>query len=135
MNTTEKIHRAAGWARSRTSIARELCITDELLANEYVNVNHIVAVKELAEFFGVGRTTISQWYYRQADNGMPSPVKTIGSKGTIWDLEEVVLWWLNWKNPSKPKAGTLPANYKEILPNLERVLNNSDYPYIVVRLA
>jgi hypothetical protein len=76
----------------------------------FVRVEDLAGIKEIAEFFDVGRSTVSQWASRRSANKMPEPLKTIGG-GTLYDLQAVVEWWKNWKPTQGAKSGTLPLNY------------------------
>ena len=44
----------------------------------------LVGIKELADLFAVGRTTISNWYQRQNQDGFPNPVVDL-AMGPVWD--------------------------------------------------
>ena len=69
----------------------------------------LVDSKELAEFLGVGHSTV--WYFKS--KGMPSVTKMLGNKKSyLYDKQECLEWYKNrrkvtkvrGKNDSKPKA-------------------------------
>lgn len=93
-------------------------IVTELETHVWVRADHLFGVKELAALFFAdqsessranrqywGRTHISGWAARKAD--FPLPVARLG--GPVWDVTDVVRWWLAWKpTPGKPsKSGRL----------------------------
>jgi hypothetical protein len=80
--------------------------------NRCVNVDNLVGIMELADFFSVGRTTISNWASRRSLIGMPEPIKTLGM-GTLYDLEQVVNWWIGWKPAMGAKAGRPKHTFEE----------------------
>jgi predicted DNA-binding transcriptional regulator AlpA len=68
----------------------------------------LVGIAELATLFGVGRTTISNWYARQNTNAFPNPVVDL-AMGPVWDQADVVAWWKGYTPlRNMAKVGTLP---------------------------
>lgn len=73
----------------------------------WIASDDIVGIMELADFFEVGRSTISNWAAQRDRNGMPFPLKQLGS-GPVYSLLEVIRWWVNWVPGKGAKAGKLP---------------------------
>lgn len=67
----------------------------------------VVGIMELAEFFSVGRSTISNWAAHRAQNGMPEPLFVLGC-GPGYSMEAVKRWWIDWKPTNARKSGELP---------------------------
>jgi hypothetical protein len=90
-------------------------LLDDLLEaftqGEVVEVKDLAGILEVADFFGVGRSTISNWSARRKDNGIPHPVITLGC-GTIWNLRKMVPWWRTWNPPNGKKVGKLPPGWE-----------------------
>lgn len=77
--------------------------------DKMVQGRHLAGVAELAELFGVGRTTISNWHARTDKNGFPDPVAILAA-GPVWDRTDVVTWHaLYVPGRGKRKAGTTPT--------------------------
>jgi hypothetical protein len=81
-------------------------LTDRLLVLED-SFPQMVGVKELAKFFSVSSSTVTNWAFRQFDNGFPEPMKRLAA-GPIYRLSDVVLWYIRWHPRVGPKVGTLP---------------------------
>jgi hypothetical protein len=48
-------------------------------------------VAEVADLFGVPRTTASMWANRRAQTGFPEPVQVL-AMGPVYDMDAVRLW-------------------------------------------
>lgn len=84
-------------------------LSEAFTRSRWVAVEDAVGIKELAEFFAVGPSTVTNWANYRFRNGMPEPLKVNGS-GPVYSLREVVRWWINWKPSKGAKAGTLPIS-------------------------
>jgi len=49
-------------------------------------------VAEIADIYGVPRTTVSMWDARRDSNGFPMPVADL-RMGPVYDLQEITDWW------------------------------------------
>jgi hypothetical protein len=76
----------------------------------WVAADDAVGIMELADFFSIGRSTVTNWAAQRNSNGMPSPIKKLGA-GPVYSLREIVEWWMNWKPIKGAKVGTLPSDY------------------------
>jgi hypothetical protein len=56
-----------------------------------MNTRELAGIAEIAEEFGVPRTTASMWDTRRASNGFPEPVARLAA-GPVFDLAEVREW-------------------------------------------
>jgi hypothetical protein len=84
-----------------------LDLREAFTRSRWVSADDMVGIKELAEFFAVGPSTVTNWSAQRFRNGMPEPLKKLGAT-PIYSLREVVRWWINWKPSKGAKAGTLP---------------------------
>lgn len=82
-------------------------IEEAFTRSRWVEAQDIVGIMELADFFAVGRSTITNWSAQRFRNGMPEPLRKLGAT-PIYSLREVVRWWIDWKPSKGAKAGTLP---------------------------
>lgn len=48
-------------------------------------------IAEVADEFGVPRTTASMWLTRRDANGFPAPIETL-SMGPVFDMDKVRTW-------------------------------------------
>ena len=71
-----------------------------------VNINHLMGIAEVATFFDVNPTTVSNWAYRRTSNQMPQPVAELRC-GTIYDISQLLPWWIDWKPSKGSRAGTI----------------------------
>lgn len=67
----------------------------------------IVGIKEIASFFNLRPSTIANWAFRAFDNGFPDPVVRLGAT-PIYDLREIVSWYVHWHPRIGKKVGMLP---------------------------
>jgi hypothetical protein len=75
-----------------------------------VEAERLAGIAELAVFLDVRPTTVSTWYQRQERTGFPEPVAIL-AMGPVWDRDQVVEWWRNWKPlRNMPKVGSLPTD-------------------------
>lgn len=87
-------------------------IAETLETHVWVRADHLFGVGELARlFFGsdpdnpyYGRSHVTGWAVRRAD--FPPPVQRLGS-GPVYDVTDVVRWWLNWVAIKGTKSGSL----------------------------
>jgi hypothetical protein len=85
---------------------------DALETHVWTRADHLFGVGELARlFFGddpanpfYGRSHITGWASRRAD--FPPPVVRLGS-GPVYDVTDVVRWWLAWVPIKGTKSGAL----------------------------
>jgi len=76
----------------------------------WVSADDMAGVMELAEFFDVGRSTVTNWAATRARTGMPLPIRQLG--GTpVYSLHEVAVWWKRWIPIRNKKAGRIPTDY------------------------
>jgi hypothetical protein len=73
-----------------------------------VDPENLAGVAELGELFGVGRTTVSNWYDRRDRNGFPEIVLRLAS-GPIWNVDDVVKWYASYAPSKGHRAGALPT--------------------------
>lgn len=83
-------------------------IHEAFTRSRWVAADDIVGIMELADFFAVGRSTITNWSAQRFRNGMPEPLRKLGAT-PVYSLAEVVQWWRDWKPSKGAKAGTLPT--------------------------
>lgn len=93
----------AGTVLNELAQARE-----ELASGDYVKVDNLKGVADLATFFAIGASTVSGWYSNRDRTGMPEPVTFISEKIPCWDGQVVLDWWTSWVPRKGTKAGTLP---------------------------
>jgi hypothetical protein len=73
-----------------------------------VDPRNLVGVAEIARYFSVGKSTVSNWAARRRTNGMPLPVADPDC-GTIYDISQIIVWWANWEPIRGTKVGCLPT--------------------------
>jgi hypothetical protein len=76
----------------------------------WVAADDMAGTMELAEFFDVNRSTVSNWAVHRGSNGMPEPITKLGAT-PVYSLREVAKWWSGWKPSRGAKAGSLPVVY------------------------
>lgn len=74
---------------------------------ETVDPRCLVGVAEVSHLLGVGRSTVSAWYERRAHTSFPEIVTRLAS-GPIWDIEEVVSWFRDYKPSKGVRPGAMP---------------------------
>ena len=75
--------------------------------NRLVLPQNLMGIAEVAWYFNVGKSTVSQWASRRESIGMPEPVAALDC-GTVYDITELVPWWIGWNPVRGKKAGSLP---------------------------
>ena len=73
-----------------------------------VDTRLIVGVSEIAELFGVGRTTVTQWVARREASGFPLPVARILA-GSLWNVHDVLRWYEQYVPRKGAKPGRAPG--------------------------
>ena len=81
------------------------------MTTKMVKVESLAGVAEIANLLRVGRTTVSNWDERRERNGFPQRVKTLAS-GPVYDIEEVVAWYLEYSPSRGGRPGLTPVRDK-----------------------
>lgn len=84
-----------------------LDFTEAFTRTRWVAAEDMVGIMELADYFDVGRSTVTNWNAQRSRNGMPLPVAKLGAT-PVYSLAEVVAWWKAWVPSKGAKAGRLP---------------------------
>jgi hypothetical protein len=61
-------------------------------------------------FFGVSVSTVTNWQARY--EGFPKPVRRFSGL-PVFDIRQVVRWWIAWKPKNRAKSGRIPTNWKD----------------------
>lgn len=59
---------------------------------KYPRADRLKGTSELAAYFGVGKSAVSNWRSRRHKNKFPEPVTTL-QMGPVYDLDEVIRWY------------------------------------------
>jgi hypothetical protein len=82
------------------------------MAVSTIKVASLAGVAEIADLFRIGRTTVSNWDSRRDRNGFPERVKSLAS-GPLYDVEEVVAWYITYEPSKGGRPGTVPVRGKD----------------------
>lgn len=82
-----------------------------------VDPGDLVGVAELAEMFGLRRTTVSGWYTRRSETGFPEAVARLNAT-PVFSRTAVLGWWRDWVPVKGAKVGTDPGNAEESHPGV-----------------
>jgi hypothetical protein len=116
MMTTDKQIQAKLYVLERQTSADQYVHRTALELNEaftrtrWVAADDMAGTMELAEFFNVNRSTVSNWAVHRGSNGMPEPIVKLGAT-PVYSLREVAKWWIGWKPSKGAKAGSVPSVY------------------------
>ncbi len=110
-DVTKRLTDIAAWVMDEDVPPMVAELLDEIngafTRSRWVSADDMVGIMEIAEFFEIGRSTVTGWAAQRFRTGMPEPVKKLGAT-PVYSLEEVVRWWVNWIPFKGAKAGTLP---------------------------
>jgi len=83
-----------------------------LMSAEKVPVTAIFSSGNIAVFFGVSPSVVTNWAIRNSE--FPRPLRQ-GSTYGLYDIRKVVQWWIHWNPENGRKGGRLPENWKDYL--------------------
>lgn len=72
-----------------------------------IDVRRLGGVAEIADLLGVGVTVASNWHGKRERTGFPAALPVELARGALWDLQEVLVWWLAWVPRVRGKHGTV----------------------------
>jgi hypothetical protein len=108
LQTFERMLDTSTWVHDVDELLTEL---DKMLSSAvWVKAENLHGIKELAELFSVGRSTVTNWAADQPK--FPLPVARLGG-GPVYDALDVVRWWLSWTAAKSAKAGSVPDAWRE----------------------
>lgn len=73
----------------------------------FVRSDHLYGMTEVAQLFSIRAQTVSSWA-KNPNAGFPLPV-AYPSMGPVWDVVDVIKWWINWVPIKGKKVGILPG--------------------------
>jgi hypothetical protein len=82
-------------------------MADEAEEPRLIDTRKICAVGEIAALFRVEKTTAANWYARRDRNGFPEAIAVLGC-GTLFDLDEVVQWYVRYVPLKGGRPGSTP---------------------------
>ena len=79
------------------------------MSDEVIPIKAIMATGNLAVFFGVAPSVITNWAHRYDD--FPTPLARTWAP-SLYDVRKVVHWWIHWKTSEGRKSGRIPENWR-----------------------
>lgn len=83
-----------------------------LMNEKRVVVKALFSPQKIGTFFKVSPSVVTNWQARYEN--FPKPELYV-SKIPVFDIRNVVRWWIHWRPVNRNKSGALPENWEEIL--------------------